>query len=301
MIPRDSLTTGIGWTYGAELEWPDVDTTAELPHGWKWSETDYTIVNSNGVANDPRRILIRRGGELNTPPAASPEELGQQAARAWLLLQPGHNYRSNLHIHVRIPGLENNLAALRQLATFTREYLPAYIDQIDPLGGLLVGLPEGTPEHAAATKRLTHSRRSRHYLTSPARNAARLAATSVQDALAAECPTAKTGATQWHLAPREAVNLRSLRKHRTVEFRCYAAPRHADELVAAVKMTRDWLLSAFNSTDPGRAVAHHEWRLPRQAPFEHALELGWQRTNLQKNSRAQVTEYLRQKGILGCV
>lgn len=286
-----------GWTYGAELEWPDVNTHTPLPAGWSWSATDYTIVNSNGVANDPKRQLIQYGGELNTPPATTPTQLAERAADLWPLLNPGHNYRSNLHIHIRIPDLTLNM--LQTIATFTRQHLPANLPLIDPLNGLLRG--HGPNTHPHAQKRLNHSRRSRHYLLPEKRHLLRLAAKTLDQALAAEVPHSSTGKPQWHLAPREAVNFRSLRKHQTIEFRCFAAPTTPQELEASAHTAHTWLTCALNQEDPRPHLAELSWNLPRQHPYNHRLETGWRRTNLQHNTRAEVAAYLKTQGLSGCV
>lgn len=287
------------WTYGAELEWPDADTHAPLPAGWAWSTSDYTIVNTNGIANDPRRELIRYGGELNTPIASSPHQLAERTHELWELLHPGHNYRSNLHIHVRVPEL--TLATLQRIATFTRHHLPAQIPTIDPLSGLLAGHPPGSPHRPHARKRLLHSHQSRHYLLPAKYHHRRMEATTLDQALAAEVPLSAAGRPQWQLRPREAVNLRSLRKHGTIEFRCFAAPANPDEIHAAAQTAHTWLACALDDSDPTVPLTDLSWRLPRQHPYNHALETGWERTNLQRNSRPTVTRYLKERGLLGCV
>lgn len=283
-----------GWTYGCELEWPDVPCTAALPDGWDWSSTDYTIVNSDGVANDPKRQLVLYGGELNTSPYASPTELTEAVATQWRRMRPGHNYRSNLHIHVRIPFLEEEPDLVKQVADFTRRSLPAALEVLDPLDGLLHGL-SAPAEVKAARARLTHSTRSRHYFIPENRHIARASASGVEAMLAAEVPQAR-GRPAWALAPREAVNLRSLRKHGTIEFRCFAAPQTPEHVGAAAAFARDWLQAALTGDDPWQPVKRWTPELPRQASFVHALELGWQETNFKHHSRAAVAALLAERG-----
>lgn len=283
-----------------ELEWPDVNCFGPPPlAGWAWSATDYTIVNSDGVANDPRRTLVLRGGELNSPPFPSPEALGAAVEDLAGLTGPGENYRSNLHVHVRVPALDGWLAGrLQAIAGFTRDHLPDLIDTLDPLAGLLAGQPSA--DAPAARARLRHSTRSRHYFLPETRATARAAATTTAEALAAEVPASRAGRPQWHLAPREAVNLRALRKHGTVEFRCFAGTRSGAAVAAAAGFARDWLTAALGgggATDAAATVARWAPGLPRQLPFSARLETGWHRTNLQHNSRADVAAYLAQNGI----
>lgn len=286
-----------GWTYGVELEWPDVDCTAALPDGWAWSATDYTIVNSNGVANDPRRRLVLHGGELNSPPADSPSELAEACAQRWKAMRPGWNYRSNLHIHVRVPGLESDVAALQRIASYTRAHLPAALPSLDPLIGLLEGLTD-PDELTAAIARRRHSERSRHYFLPAHRHAARMAASAVPQALAAEVPRTRQGRPAWALASREAVNLRSLRKHGTVEFRCFAAPREGEHIYAAACFARDWLHAALTDADPAGPVTTWAPALPKQPPFDARLERGWRYTNFKHNKRSTVAARLQELGAM---
>jgi hypothetical protein len=284
-----------GWTYGAELEWPDADTRTELPDGWGWSRTDYTVVNSDGTANDPRREIMRWGGELNTPVCGSPEELMDQAGALRVILRPVRNYRSNLHIHVRAPEFAE-LKAIKKIADYTWRLLPGALKMCDPLEPLLDGL-EDEEEIREARLRMQHSERSRHYFVSRTRHEVRMEAATLHEMLAAEVPSRKRDGTPlWHLAPREAVNLRGLRKHGTVEFRCFAADDNAHEVWAAACFARDWLRAALNDAEVFELP--YFWDLPRQASFQLKLEAGWRWTNLQHNPRDVVRQRLRDMGKL---
>jgi len=269
------------WTFGAELEWPDVNSRAELPPGWEWSRTDYTIVNSDGTANDPTGRRTTLGGETNTPVVGSPDELVAAIVPVWEALQPGYNYRSNLHVHVGIPGLTDpaELETVKRIADFTRGWLPGMLPQLDPLTPLLDGQPT-MPALQAARRRQKHSEKSRHHFIPASRHLARMAAPTLEAALAAEVPfSAKLGAPQWHLESREAMNLRALRKHGTIEFRCFAAPRTPEQVGAAAEFAAQWLEHALAERNPRHLLDDFAGRLPRQEPFDARLEAGWQATH----------------------
>ncbi len=284
------------WTFGAELEWPDVDVRRELPEGWGWSRTDYTVVGSDGIANDPMRELVLKSGELNTPVCGSPEELGERTAEVRAALRPGHNYRSNLHGHIaHADGREWQAEELKAIADYSRRLLPGALKMMDPLNGLFEGLTD-PEEIAGAKKRMAHSERSRHYFTSDARHAARMEAEDVRGMLEAEVPMGRSGRPQWHLATREAVNLRSVRKHGTIEFRCFAGDESAENVWAMACFARDWVEAALNSRDVWELPYFYD--LPVQSPFELELERGWEWTNFQHNRRPIVAERLREMGKL---
>lgn len=286
------------WTYGAELEWPDVDVATRLPPGWAWSKTDYSMVNSagewRGVANDPQRRLVPVGGELNTPPAPGPDALAEAAAPLWGRMRPGRNYRSNLHIHLRIPGIEDHLPVLERLAAYSRTHLPGLWGRIDPLDALTEDQPEGDAAREAAARR-AHSERSRHHFIPAARHEARKAARTLEEFLAAEVPAGRDGRPAWALEAREAVNLRALRKHGTIEFRCFADPAEPSELHAAAAFAGLWVFAALSDGDPAWPVSTWGAHLPRQRPFELELELGWRATNFQHHKRGEVAALLRER------
>src|ERR1039458_3941925 len=108
-----------GWTYGSEHEWSDHPRDAVLPVGCVHNTKDSTIVNSNGIANDPSNKSYQFGGEINTPPTDYPE--GQVTILRKLvkaLPTAKVNYRSNLHVHVRIPGLRDDLKLLKRVQLY---------------------------------------------------------------------------------------------------------------------------------------------------------------------------------------
>ncbi len=54
-----------GWTYGAEHEWADWPYETELPKDYGRDVRDDTMINSNGVAVDPRGNYYSWGGEIS--------------------------------------------------------------------------------------------------------------------------------------------------------------------------------------------------------------------------------------------
>ena len=109
------------WSYGVELEYGNCDRKIiELPDGAKWNSLDNTCVSSTGIANDPQGKLYQYGGEINTRPTFSVDEQVEHIAKINKFLRdngpaPIVNYRSNLHIHIRVPGLNTNLKMLKHL------------------------------------------------------------------------------------------------------------------------------------------------------------------------------------------
>ena len=261
---------GSRWTYGAEHELTDWDTQVLLPQGFGRSP-DYTIANSNGIAAQPNPSVYRYGGEINTPPSDSPE--GQTTFLEQILEthpNAGVNYRSNLHIHIRVPGLKESLTELKRLQKYIHAELPKYINQLEPI-------PKGiTP---AERKREKRRKVSHHTFLTTKRLQHQLTAETVQDFFEREVPRSKAGKIMWHAQPRLAVGLRQLLQTDTIEFRHFPGTIDARELEVAIQWCRDFLVAAFRGEPLGNVWERFRAAALLKFPtFSEELEIGYQAT-----------------------
>lgn len=296
-----SLTLGVmpdSWQVRAEMEWPDAHTVV-LPAGWRWSATCFSIVNSDGLANDPQRRLVRYGGQLHTPAAPGCDQLAELVAPMFTRLGPIPNYRAAMRVAVKVPQLREDLPLLKRISDFTVEHLPRLWSQIDPLDPLLDLGGLATPvERRAAAARLTAAIRSRHYLMPMRAHAQRMAATTMA-AFTAQATTVTPDGRVLPVPLREAVDVRHTPRAGWVVLRCFAAPADAAQLRAAAGFAVGWLRHALDEADPtqlSRLVASWSPGLPRQLPYHHGLEMGWRHTNFLHNSRQVVAARLAQRG-----
>jgi hypothetical protein len=269
-------TKGYTWTFGCEHELADWDSLETLPKGFARSP-DYTIVNSNGIAAQPDVRVYRYGGEINTPPTSGPE--GQVSCLNQIRNQfpmCSVNHRSNLHVHIRVPGLKDSLKHLKQLQAYIHQELPTVIDLIEPI-------PRGgTP---AARKRAKRRRISHHTLLKAERLKHQLEATTLQEFFEREVPRTKAGKPMWHAQPRLAVNLRQLVQTDTIEFRHFPGTLNPFELVTCIRWCSEFLLAAFEGSsllalyqDKYKPRYNHRYKFPRFPGFKEALEVGYQAT-----------------------
>lgn len=285
------------WTYGCEHEWADWPLGRGVPPGYGRDLRDITIVNSNGIANDPRGRTCKIGGEINTPPTDTPlEQVGCLTELKEWLPEATVNYRSNLHLHIRVPGLRDDLARLKQVQRYIHEAMPKSFPVIQPTPRPLhehalylddndlvrddYG-PEYFPdaeEHRGACRRWRRRRVSHQTLLTPARLERQLAATSIEDFFEAEVPQSKNR-PMWHLQPRLCVNLRQLRETDTIEFRHFAGTMNEQHLLAGMNWCREFLFHALNDAPiEGMLNAYRpEWfaHWPR---YDHRLERGYRAT-----------------------
>lgn len=268
---RTKLLDITGWTFGIEHEFSDWDTTVPLPRGFKRSP-DHTIVNSNGIAAQPNPKSYRYGGEINTP--ASSSGLMQVEFLEKLLKQYPNitvNHRSNLHVHVRVPGLRVSLQALKQVQRAIHHELPAVIDLIEPI-------PPGTT--APERKRARRRKVSHHTFLTEQRLNKQLGARTLQDFFEWEVPQSKTGKPLWHAQPRVCVNLRQLLQTDTVEFRHFPGTLKSQELLVCMFWCAEFLQAALEG-EPIKALWERSFSraaFPKFPEFNLDLEVGYQAT-----------------------
>jgi len=273
-----------GWTFGAELELSDWPRHEPLPvRGMGIDVRDVTMVNSDGVAVDPTGKLYALGGEIQTAPTSTPEGQAAQLMdimRKWP--QTKVNYRSNLHVHVRVPGLRENLPLLKKLQSYAHRWLPEILPLIEPIPEPVS--PSSWPdkaEYAGARKRWARRRVSHQKLLSAERLKLQLTARSPEEFLDLEYMDHQTGRLHPAIHPRLCFNLRQLWETDTIEFRHFPGTINPEELRAAVTWCSEFLVMAMSDTNPMDYAAYvgDARVLPRFEDYDHWLETGYQMTS----------------------
>lgn len=277
--------TGVA-TVGCELEWADVDRHAEIPsHLGTWATEDYSIVNSDGHANCPSGATWRWGGEINTVPtetAAGQAEICRQLAE-WAQPKPIINWKCNLHVHVRpasFVALMQDLSYLKRFASYLRAAERFVYSTIEVV-------PRPTQEeypdlehYRGAMRRYRRRLISHQHSLSDARWTEIMAASTHEEFLRGHASPTQTGGRAWHLAPRPGMNLRSLWKHGTVEFRHFPGTADPEEVESACS----WCLALVEAAEydeaygPVRIYESRFWRFPTFRPYDHEQWLGFERT-----------------------
>lgn len=235
------------FTYGAEHELGDWDTTRGLPPGFGMDRRDYTMVNSNGIAVDPKSKYYKYGGEINTPPTN--ETTGQLRFMQFIKgLHPeaSTNHRSNLHIHIGVPGLKGDLVTLKRLANFNQCWLPQLLDLVEPIPEPIILQYKTMEEYRGARRRFNRRKVSHHTVLPVRRCRLQQEATTVQEFFEAEVPRSKAGKPLWHFQPRAAVNVRQLLETETIEFRHFPGTLNEFELNTCFEWCRAYLRMALN-------------------------------------------------------
>lgn len=119
------------FTYGYEIEYGDIDRTLVIPEHlgtWEFAETD--VLNSfppyKYVACDPLGLEPPMGGEINTKPTKTWQEQVSRILELYnLFVQHGDlptaSPTSTGHTHIHIPGLRDDIAALKRLIAYIKD------------------------------------------------------------------------------------------------------------------------------------------------------------------------------------
>lgn len=249
------VCTDNAWTYGAELELADWPRHAALLPGMAIDDGARTNVNSNGVAIDGPGKLYHLGGEILTAPSVDPSGPAEQFA--WIMQrwpETALNYRMGLNVHVRVPGLIDDLKKLKKLQAFIHVVMPDLLPVIDPIP-FPTAQAYSHPTALAGARRNYNTRKKDHYtLLKTWRLELQNSASTPREFLDAEAIHLKTGKVHWALALRACVNLRQLLQTDTVEFRHFPMPATAEELLSTTRWCQMFLEAAFD----GGAVSSSE-------------------------------------------
>ena len=287
------------FSYGVELEYGNCWRGVTLTDGAQWNFLDNTCVSSTGIANDPQGKLYEYGGEINTRPTASIEE---QVKHIELIKQalaaggpaPIVNYRSNLHIHVRVPGLRENLPALKKLLKYIHTYEQQAFDIVET-----IPVPDPKfmkPEVYTWAKKRMNRRKTSHQQKLPVkRYEAMMAAQTCQEFFEEHAHKDAKGNPAWFQCPRAGINLRQIfEATETIEYRHFPGTLDAKEMESAIRWCHEFTLTALNEDDtpPREILNRFDFKFPDFEPYEYETEQVYQATNFDKNSRKDVEKLL---------
>jgi len=268
------------FSYGVELEWSDVDRRIEIPaHCGKWNKEDATLVNSDGRANDPTLKKNIYGGEINTRPTDTIQEQKEIVTELRDLLNPVSFYRANLHVHVGVEGLKDDLASLLQLFQYTQDNQDYIYEEMLPY-------PQPTaqefPDKDDLKLALNFYRQQNYWAKQgvpPNRAADVLRATTTKEFYDSHFMwNEKLNRRLYHIGIcRAGVNVRAIFKHGTVEFRVFAGTTDPEQVADALEFARQYMEAAlYNPTRTAKDIYESRtWNFPQWQEFRPDLERGF--------------------------
>lgn len=263
-------------SFGAELELADLKRHNPLPPGCNWDTKDFSMVNSDGIAVDPTGRLHDRGGEVQTWPTTDvSEQVHVFREVMWAFPEAHVNYRSNLHVHVHINGLREDLARLKSLQRYVHEVYQDVVPALEPIPmPRTADYPDGKA-YGGALARYNRRKRSHQMFLTPDRINKQLMATNPRMFFELEVPQDQSGSPLWHAQARCCVNIRQLLQTNTIEFRHFPGTTDPIKFRAALEWVCVFIESwKVNRKKDALLRLAQEWapKLPKFEPYDHRLE-----------------------------
>ena len=272
------------FTYGVELEWVDCDARTHIPpHLGSWNFLDFTMVNSDGHAVDPNLIFTTKGAEINTRPTSTIQEQIEIIKELKKLLPDATtNYRCLTHIHIGVPGLENNIDGLLKIF----KYIEANQDYVYDV--ILKHEPESFEDKLdSKMSRIYNKRLYRWCKQKTDRD-------KVESILQSTTPLEFSSRHYNSLQEqqnggllRSGINILSVFKHKTVEFRCFPGTMDLEEYRSCFQFASEFVWNAlyYPEWTVKDMYENEKWNFPKWQKFDSELEKGYLR------SRKKIVEY----------
>lgn len=285
------------FTYGYEFELGDINRKLTLPEElgtWEYSETD--IVNIippyQYIACDPLGISPPIGGEINVKPGRTQDEL---LGRLYELLSffrsngdtPTPSCVSHGHVHVYVPGLRDDVPALKRLMEYIKHNQKVTVERIHAYKDLpgIKDLPG-----AKAYLKLDCGRLMPDFMCDNIINLA----TSFEHFIKLHA-AGKDGVSMGRPF-RYAINTYCMKHTGTIEFRFFRNSIDMDEITCELLFTELFLDAALNDgPDVTTILGATGWQFPPFV-FDYNAVAGWLSTKYPKDRGQKKTRVYHNVG-----
>ena len=285
-----------GFTYGLELEWADTLRSVDIPKELgSWNMFEDTIVNSDGTSNDQLGDRGGKGGEINTAPSESKERQVEIASSLISLFEkagsaPSVNYKCAMHVHIGYEGIQEDLSGMKSLIKYVSKH------QVELLWSTFK-LSEPKPQHYGSIDdyqfALEYFRKYtvpyRGHVYSPEIVSRALSASSVDDFFDIIRPSED----EFDETDRSYINLSSIEKNGTVEFRQFSSTTNIDQIRDCLDWCSVFVQEAIGEQrSPEQFMSEQYYDFPEQMRIDPALERLY-REDYFKNATGEHAERLR--------
>jgi len=280
------------FTYGAEIEWGDIDRRMEIPPTlgkWEYAETD--IVNIHPPfqyrACDPLGKEPWMGGEVNMMPTKTWQEQVNRIMRLKEMFVEYGNTPTTAcvnhgHIHVHVPGLKEDLSSLKKLVAYIKVNQQ---DAIDACYGFYETKDMKSCPGAKAYLKWDGGRPMPEFMADNIINLAQNFDQFIR--LHAAGKDGVSMGRPW----RFAINVYCLKHTGTIEFRCFRSTTDRKELESQFKFVEKFIDAALNDGPSVKEILNTDnYKFP---PFVWNINeyLGWANTKYPKERGTKKREY----------
>lgn len=280
------------FTYGYEIEWGDIDRRLQVPaHLGKWEYAETDIVNIHEpfkyVACDPLGTDPYMGGEINTMPTATWLDQVDRIMELHDFFVANGNKPSSAcvnhgHLHVYVPGLKDDIEALKKLIAYIKENQEAVIDEC--YGYYDDQYMKGS-KNAKTYLKYDGGRPMPDYMCDNIINLAQ-----DFDHFIRLHAAGKDGVSMGRPF-RYAINTYCMKHTGTIEFRCFRSTTKREEIESQFKFAERFIDAALNDGPSAKEIfAMDHYKFP---PYKfNKLEYdGWVDTKYEKERGTKKREY----------
>lgn len=280
------------FTWGYEIEWGDISRNTVIPeHLGKWEFAETDIVNERapyrGIACDPLGLEPPVGGEINTKPTNTWLDQVNRIFDIKELFEnqgetPTTSCVNHGHLHVHVPGLRDDIDALKRLITYIRDNQHMVIDRCYQF--------RLHPDMSMAKTAKTYlkwdgGRPMPDYMCN---NIIKLA-NNFDDFIKLHA-AGKDGVSMGRPF-RYAINTYCMKHTDTIEFRCFRSSTSLEELISSFSFAEKFIDAALNDGPPVEDIfSNIQFKFPK-FEYNHELYLGWEKTKYDKSRGTKKREF----------
>jgi hypothetical protein len=280
------------FTYGYEIEWGDIDRRLTIPeHLGKWEFAETDIVNENepyrGVACDPLGLEPPFGGEINTKPTKTWQKQVERVEELYKFFiannnQPTASCVNHGHLHIFVPGLKDDIAALKKLIAYIKDNQETTIKNCYQY-----------KEHYA----MKDTKTSKTYLKWDGgrpmpeymcNNIINLA-TDFNHFIKLHA-AGKDGVSMGRPF-RYAINTYCMKHTGTIEFRCFRSSVNMNEITDCFRFAEQFIDAALNDGPSVEEILKQGFKFPPLI-YNHDLYTGWEKTKYPKERGNKQREFV---------
>ena len=280
------------FTWGYEMEYGDIDRRLVIPdHLGKWEHAETDIVNLNppyrGLACDPLGIDPPVGGEINTKPTNTWQE---QVDRIFQILKlfedhgntPTASCVNHGHLHVFVPGLKDDIDALKRLTKYIFNNQHTIIDACYQFR---IHSDMSMTKTAKTYLKWDGGRPMPDYMCGNIINKAN----NFDDFINLHA-AGKNGVSMGRPF-RHGINTYCMKHTGTIEFRCFRASTDRKEIEDSFKFALAVIDAALNDgPDAIEILLEGDFRFPK-FEYDHQMYLAWEKTKYDKSRGEKVREF----------
>ena len=273
------------FTYGYEIEWGDIDKSIEIPKhlgAWEYCECDIVNVHPpyRGIAVDPLGLNVPMGGEINVKPTNTVEEMVDRIMEIHQIFvdagnKPSDSCVNHGHVHVRVPGLRDDIDALKKFMRYYKEWQNVHHHLYDwPFQDKEL-VEQIKKDGLTSYIKLDGGRSMPDWMVDNILEKAE----NFDDFIRIHA-CGKDGVSRGRPF-RYAINTYNLKHTDTIEFRCYRSSTDRDEIRNSILFAKNFIDAALNNQQDPREFLNGPFP---KLDYNSELAQGWKKTKYKSDA-----------------